>query len=346
MTTGDSPRHDGLRTPEGSVIEALESPRRRSRGRLIVQAIGVAIGLSLLGWAISIAFSEKNRAGIDAIRHANPSDLAMLVALTAGAIVLNGTTFWFSQPWPPRKVPVTDAIAGNAIATFLGLIPFKISVVVRGLIHHRRNGVRFADLAAWFAAITAMALATLIPVGVATFWRKSLDPMWWVASIGGVALAGAAGVVLGRLAGRYRILHRLSLGADRIVRDPVIMGANLAMRFADVMLFSLRFQIAGRIAGVELPFEQAAMLGAGYFLIVVLGPFGPLGFAEMGVAGLAALVGHDAPAITLVALTITAAAAATSAGLTIPAAIYLRLDRVFGPGRILPPPADISRPSA
>jgi hypothetical protein len=332
-TTDDGGARDGLRTPDLTALDPLQPPRRRSRGRLAMQVVGVAVGLSLLGWAISIAFSEKNRAGIDAIARADVADVVLLVGLTVGAIVLNGVVFWFSQPFPPRKVPMGDAVAGNAIATFLGLVPFKISVVVRGLIHHRRNGVRFGELAAWFAAIAAMALGTLIPVGLVTFWRRELDAMWWIASIGSVAVVGVVGVTLGRLAGRYRVLHRLSVGADRIVRHPGIMAINLVLRFADVLLFSWRFQVAGRIVGVELPFEQAALLGAGYFLIVVLAPAGPLGFAEMGVAGLASLVGEDTPAIALLALVITAGAAATSLALSVPAAVMLRLDRVFGPGR-------------
>ena len=181
-----------------------------------------------------------------------------------------------------------------------------------------------------------MALAVLIPVGLATFWRRQLDPLWWVASLGSIVVVGIVGVTLGRLAAQHRILHRLSLGADAIVRNPWVMAVNLGLRFADVLMFSWRFQVAGRIVGVDLPFEQAALLGAGYFLIVVLAPAGPLGFAEMGVAGLASLVGRDAPAIALLALTITAASASTSLVLSIPAAIWLRLDKIFGPGRVLP----------
>jgi len=337
MTMRDATPEEGLRGPAGTVIEELEPPRRRSRARLAMQAAGVVIGAALLVWAISIATSEKNRAGLDAIRHAHITDLALLIALTFGAIVLNGIVFWASQPPQPppspRKVPIADAIAGNAIATFLGMLPFKISVVVRGIVHHRRNDVRFGELTAWFAAIAVMALGVLVPVGLATFWRRALDVWWWTVSIGSIVVVGIAGVTLGRLAVRYPILHRLSLGADRIVRSPSTMAVNLALRFVDVLMFSWRFQVAGRIVGVDLPFEQAALLGAGYFLIVVLAPAGPLGFAEMGVAGLASLVGCDAPAIALLALTITAASATTSLTMSIPAAIWLRLDRVIGPGR-------------
>lgn len=324
---------EGLRSPEGTVIETLEPPRRRSRARRVIQGAGVIVGLGLLGWAVSIAFSEKNRAGLEAIAHAEATDIALLVALTAAAAVINGVLFWISQPCRPHKVPVSDAIAGNIIATVLGVLPFKISVVVRGLIHHKRNHVRFGELAAWFMAIGLFALATLLPVGAATLWRRDLDALWWAASIGGVTAAGVCGVILGKIAGAspYRILHRLTLGADRIVRDPVVMAINLSARFGDVLLFSWRFQVAGRIVGVDLPFEQAALLGAGYFLIVVLAPSGPLGFAEMGVAGLASMVGLDPPSIALLALVITGASVMTSGTLAIPSAMWLRVDKVFGP---------------
>jgi hypothetical protein len=327
----DDAREPGLHTPAGAVA-ALEHPRRFTPGRVAVQVLGAIISLGLFGWAIALALSEENRESLGALRHAPAFDVAALIGLTALSHVTNAAVFGLVLR-PLRRLPWWEIALVNAVCTLLVLFPFKLSILVRVLIHHRRDRIPFRELVAWFAAVGALGLAVLGPLAFATLWRREFDAWFIVAGFGGMAACSAGGWWLCTLAPRYPILRRLSLGGDELIRRPGVVVAHLVTRVADVLVLAARVYFAARVAAVAIDADSAFLLASGYFLATVLAFAGSLGFAEMGTAGVAELIGLEGKSFALVALIVTATQTVLAAALSIVAVLVLRLDRVLIPGR-------------
>lgn len=347
----DDPKHEalqangdgGLHAPRG-ILGSVEPPARRSAGRVGFQLVGFLIGLGLLAWVLRIALSEENRPTVTAFLDAPAHLLAAMVVLTAAAIVVNGGVFWVLL-LPLRRLSLLEIVGVNTACTFISLLPFKISTLVRVLYHHRRDGVPLRDIVSWFAAVGVCGLAILGPLFVVSLWRQRLDWVWVVASLATTGSITAMAVPVSRLAGGGRggrkggrrggvpILHRLSLGADRILRHPRIVATQYCLRLMDLSTVAGRFYVAGLIIGLPLPFDRAVLLGSTYFLIAVLSPASALGFAEMGTVAIARLTGLDADAVAVAALSVTLANVATAGVGSIPAFFWLRPDRVLAPGR-------------
>lgn len=323
---------EGLQAPHG-ILETLEPPRRRSLTRRILQVVGFTLGVALLAWVVSIALSAENRATFDRLLDAPPQLAIALFALTLAAIIINGVVFHVVL-LPIRRLPLLEIIAVNALSTFLSILPFKISVITRVVIHHRRDGLPLRDIIAWFATVSAGALAILAPLFLVSIWRAQLDALWIAGAILGTLAATAAALPLAHLAqGPLPILHRLSLGADRIVSNPKVLFSQYALRLLDIATVAARFWVVARIVGLDLPPDRAVLLGSTYFLIAVISPVSALGFSEMGAVIVARLSGLDAPAVAVVALAVTLANVATAGVLSIPTFAWLRPDRIIAPKR-------------
>ena len=65
-----------------------------------------------------------------------------------------------------KRLGAIEIIAVNSLCTFLAVLPFKISVLARAAIHHKRDGVTFRQIVAWFAGITVMGLADRVAEGI------------------------------------------------------------------------------------------------------------------------------------------------------------------------------------
>ncbi len=318
----------GLHSPAGSLLEAVEAPRGLARRRIALQLVGLAIGVALLVWVCVLAFNEKNQKSLEALRHAPAWEVLLLAGLVVIGIVVNGVMFQIVLR-PLKSLPVLDVTIVNAIATFLSVLPFKLGLLARALIHHRRDGLPFKTIVAWLAAFAALGLAVMIPLTAATLWRGRLDGLWWATAILGIIGCNAAGVVLGRAATRYPILAQLSLGADRIVRHPAPVIWHGVLRLADLALISARFITAAMIIDAVLTREQAVLLASSYFLLSVASPAGTLGFREMGVAAAGLYGGIDGPTVALITLVISATELVIAGAMALAGAAWLRLDLRF-----------------
>lgn len=292
-----------------------ETPTARGhrRTRAIVQAIGFAGGIALLAWCVTLALSPDNRAQLSKLTQASALQIVGLLGLSAAAIALNGLIFWIILR-PARRLPAADVIATNALATFLAYLPFKLSVAARFVIHSRRDGVPVLTIGAWLAACAAALVATLGPILGVSLWRRGVDGWWWAGSIAGVALGTTALLLTARaFAGETGLarLHRLAdplriAPLDRALRShrfehlhagfamlssPWGVYGAAALRLADVACLTARFLIAAAVLGLDLPWPDAVLMGATYFFVGVLSPFGMLGTREAGTLGLAAAVG-------------------------------------------------------
>lgn len=309
----------------------LKPVPERSWARLAVQGVGFAVGLGLLAWAVMLALSEKNRTSLEMIWNAEKLVVLGLLALSAASVLLNGVMFWVVLR-PLKRLHPVDVALTNAIAAFLSVLPFKINLLTRLLIHHRRDGVSFKDILSWLGAMTALAFSVLVPVGLAGLWRGTMDALWWLVAAGGSLACAGLGVWLGHLALRWRVLQVMSLGSDRIARHWPTVLAHTGLRWLDVALLCLRFVAAAHAAHVDLPLEKIVLLATTYFLLSVFAPAGALGFREMGTAGVGVAAGAATEEVALVALIVTATELVASGLLCVPACIRLRPDRLIRRG--------------
>lgn len=307
-----------------------ESPplRRRSPLRTALQVVSLIAGIALLAWAVRLSMSEENARSIAAMRSAPAGEIAALFALTVTSLVLNGLMFWASLR-PLHRLDALDTICTNSIATFLSILPFKLGLVARVLIHHKRDGVRFRLLFSWVVAVGALALSILGPLLLAGLWRGRLDALWWATTVIGIGAGSIAAVLLGRVSNRVRWLRLASMGSYQVVQHPSAVIGHGVFRILDVIVLALRFLAASWIIDHALPTEQAVLLSTTYFLLSVLTPAGTLGFREMGVAALGLSQGLDKHVIALIALVVTGSEVIASGALALLGAARLRLDRLL-----------------
>lgn len=302
--------------------------RARSPAAGVLQLAGLAIGVSLLVWAVRLSMSEENARSLAAMRAAPASEVVALFACTLAGIVLNGLMFWVTLR-PLRRLSIPDTLLTNAIATFLSILPFKLGLMTRVLIHHRRDGVPLKLLVGWVAAMGALALASLGPLVAAGLWRGAIDALWWTVVLGGTLVGGLAAVTLGRLAEHVPWLRVLSLGSHQVVRHAGAVIAHGVLRLMDVAMLAGRFLAASMIVDAPLALDQAVLLSTTYFLLSVVSPAGNLGVREMGVAAIAFAQGQSEHAVALIALVVTAAEALASGSFAAVGFVRLRLDRLL-----------------
>lgn len=311
--------------------------RRWTPRSVAVQVVGIILSAALLVWALVLMLSPGNRENLQRIFEAPPSVIAGLLGLSAASVVVNGLIFWWVAR-PIKRMNPVYLIGVNSIATFLSVLPFKLNLATRVLIHHRRDGMSFAEIIAWMAGMSGLALVVMVPAFVAGAWRGELDAWWFVVVIGGITLGGMSAVVCGRIASREdstagKWLARLSLGCWRVVREPGVVVGSVVMRLVDVGVLAGRFLVAAAIIGHALPWETAVVFGAAYFILSVVTPSGSIGVREGGVIGLGSLAGHDLEALATVTVIVSAAELVTAGVMALGAMAIIRPDRLFGKRR-------------
>lgn len=319
-------------------------------GRLL----GVAVSLGLLAWCVWLAWRPENRDNIRLLRAAPAHLFLLLLALSAMSLFINGTTFWITMRHVGR-VPFWRMQATNVIASFLGYLPFKLSLLARVVIHNRRDAVPVLSVGGWLAANAAIALGVLVPVSLVSLWRHEFD-LWYLAAAGsgltavyGVVLAvarfagGPAGLSrFGRLAEITRVgflarfaksetFARVHAALD-ILRHPGTLALAMLTRAADIGVQAARLVVAAHAMNTPMPWETALLLGSAFFLIGVSSPTGAIGSREGGSTGLAALLPTiDHKAFAVVALAVSATEMMVYTLALVPAMIYVKPWRLVGP---------------
>ncbi|MBX3391595.1 MAG: flippase-like domain-containing protein [Phycisphaeraceae bacterium] len=279
-----------------------------------IQVVGLAVGLALLGWCVSVALRPENRDQLGRLREAPPWMIAGVVGLSAGSLVFNAAVFW-SLIRPARKLGFGHVLAVNCVATCLAYLPFKLSLVFRFFVHRVRDGIPVPTIAAWVAAagmslvvvcgpvagVAALGLrgVALIPVAagvaVAVAWGVSAAARAFAGS-GGMArircLSSGLGIVMIDRAARTRTFEHLQAGFG-MVGERFPWWAAIAFRAGDLAVQSARFWIAARILGLELDIAPAVVLGVTYYALGAASPSGAIGIREGGATGVAALLHLD-----------------------------------------------------
>jgi len=338
----------------------------RSRLVLALQLLGFLIGLGLFGWTLSIALSPGNRAQLERLGGATLGEVALLLGLSSGTLVLNGLIFWAALV-PAKRLRLADVQATNAIASFLSYLPFKLSVMARVVIHSRRDGVPVLTIGAWLGAVGVVMGVAFAPLVGASLWRKGLDPAWWAVVLGGMAALGALVVGASRAFAHERGLARIHRWFDplpvpilhRFLRSPAfarlhagfamtgdarVVAGTTGVRVIDVGVQAARFVVVARILDLPIGMEEATLVASTYFLIGVVSPAGSVGTREAGVVGLCEMLeigGGTAFATAAVIVTATESivfALGAATGIA-----WLRPDRLM---RLSGPAAGAHGPSA
>lgn len=300
-----------------------EGARGQRRGlRLAVQLAGFLLGLALLGWCADVALSADNREQVARLTEASAGEAAALVGLSAAVLVVNGLVFWVVVR-PAQRLRAADVVATSCIASFLALLPFKLSVAARVAIHHRRDRVPLLVIGAWFGAVGGLFVGSVGVLAASAAWAKGIDGRFALASGLGltafslVTIAGARWfrgergrarietitrrASPGRLeawalrAVRSRLFGQLHRGFDMLASPVAVVGA-VVLRLVDVALQAGRFWLAGGVIAAEgakgvVDGESAVLLACAHASIGLVSPFGTLGTREAGTLALAAAFG-------------------------------------------------------
>lgn len=331
---------------------------RRAGWKTALQIVGFVIGLGLLVWCVMQAFSAKNQEQLAALRSAPWQLVAALFATNVLIIASAGMNFYLALR-PVRKINFLDLHATNAIAILLAYVPFKLSMVFRVLVHHRRDRLPLALIAAWFACVTLAMLAAFGPLVVASVTGKGIDARWFaVAAAGAVfawlclwqvarffsgtrgmeriqAMLGVAARLTGmgmveRLAGS-KLVHNLHDGLGMLDK-PQRAASLIAMRLLDMVIQAARFFIAAKLLGIEMTWESAVLIASTHFIIGVISPSGMMGTREAGAAGLASYL-HvaDMSQAAAVGVLILATEAIVNVTLAVAGVMRLGVGRMFTP---------------
>ncbi len=309
--------------------EGVTAPVGRSPLAVTLNLAGFALGLGLLWWCGARALSAENSEQLRRLAAAPWWQAGSLVALSMLSVVFNAMAFGDAIA-PVRKLPRTDVLAVNFVASLGNYLPFKLGLIFRILTHNRRNALPLLTIAAWMGAMGVLMLCVLGPVLCAGVWRGRADALWWAASIGGVVVLCSAVIGVARFAGTgpgWALIERVWSGVPmprrlrqsamleriregtRMLGSPGAVARVLAWRFADLATQSARFVVAAAIVGRTIRWDESPLAGCTYYLIGSVSPAGQLGLREAGTAGLAGKVlpGVDFDAFSLIVLMVTAA---------------------------------------
>lgn len=328
------------------------TPATRRFVRTGVQLLGFLLGLALLGWCAQLALSPDNREQLDRLAGAGAGPVLAMVGLSAVSLVLNGLSFWVAVR-PVHRLRAMDVVAVNAMASFLAFLPFKIGLLLRVVIHRKRDGVPLLTIGAWFAGVALVLLVALAPLVAVSLWRPAIDAVWVLAGASGIAVCAAALILASRVFAGERGLVRIHAIADRLplagrltrtvafghvhhgfamTGDARAVAGGIAFRVADALVQSARLWIAGEVLGVELTLGSAVVLALGYFMVGMLSPFGMLGTREAGAAGIAVALGVGGEVFAPTALLVGAVDAVTAIIGAAIGGVWLRPDRLLRRG--------------
>lgn len=336
---------------------------RRSVWSLLLQLVGFGASLSLLYWCIRVALrSEEMRARLRELNNAPPLELGLLLALSAGTVILSGLVF-ASIVRRVHRIAWSDVVATNCLCTLLGNLPLKISLIVRVLVHNRRDGVPMLTIAGWFAAVSAIIMISLVPPVASAVLVGEVGFTWWVIAGGGVvgttivawlvcgwlgSEAGWAAVLRLADAARWKSVSRLArsngvanlYAGVRMLASARGIFSALLFRVLDIAMQGGRFYLAAHLLQIPLGFSHAVLAGCTYFFLQAIAPAGALGLREFITgAVLVGVSGLPKEQLAAVVLTVSAAETAINIVLGVLGALWLRVDRLLLRSERTPPVA-------
>jgi hypothetical protein len=321
----EQPQHHDA---SSSAARAIDPARRPSARAIALQILGFALSVALVVWAVRLAMSKGDAEQLAKLASPPTVPLLVLLGATLASISVNGLIF-ATLVRPIRKLPAGELIAVNAIATFLSVLPFKLGLLARVVIHTRRDNLPLRDIVSWFASVAGVTLAVLLPLTAITLWRQQADAIW---ALSGLLLVPASCVIVvvgARFVRSTPKLKPLALGADRILTQRSAVARAGVLRAIDTALLATRFAAAAAIIGVSLDADSAVVLGSTYFLVSVLAPTGATGFQLGGTITIAAWEALPVETAAILALAVAISEFGVALIMATIGAIALRLDRLL-----------------
>lgn len=327
-----------------------ESTQSKRRLTILLQGIGFLACIGLMVWVAISVLKPENRDKLARIRSMEPSDLALLLGLSALIVFVSGGTFR-QMLTPVRRLKMVDVQATSVIASLLALLPFKLSIVFRVLVHSRRDNIPLFTIGAWFLAVTAVIGAVLAPVMVVNALHPRVDGAWFVLGAGAVALSVGFMFTVARLAlaprgwaiiesiwtklapGFLRRSGLLDRGREslRMIGDPWALGTSVILRLTDIAAQAARVYIASRVIGAPMLPGESLLAGSVYFLIGAIAPTGQVGAREQGTATFVSVVAPTLNVDTLKIIVVVISASELLVLLigSLFGAVWLRPDRLL-----------------
>ncbi|MBX3364417.1 MAG: flippase-like domain-containing protein [Phycisphaeraceae bacterium] len=282
---------------------------RRSWVRVAVRGVIIAAAVGVLWWVVVQAIGHE---ALPRLREATAGQIGAFAALSVATVAINGLIFWMTL-LPVRRLRLIDVQATNALATLSAVVPFKFSLLVRVLVHRRRDGLPLLVIGAWFAAMGVIVVAAPAPVLGGAWARGGLDFTAIAIAAAGASVVTALLVLGARwfrgeqgLARLARWADALRLGVVRravrteafanlhsgflILSDGRVVGVTMLLRLVDLAVQAARFQVVAHVLGHPLGASEAMLLALAFFMIGVMSPV-MVGVREGGVAKLAAIIG-------------------------------------------------------
>jgi len=268
----DAPDVDDAGDPDDRDLGLL-TPRK-----IVIQLIGFAVGLGLLGWCIRSAIAQG---GWSKLAHADLRLVAAMLACTATSVVLNGWIFWVTIR-SVRRLRFADMQWLNMACNFLNYAPIRLGAIGRVAYHARVDGLGLLQIGGWFALVSYTMFLTVGSCLVATLVHTEIDA-WWFLLVAGQLLLGGA---VTRMGVGSRLLIRHGRGVDRMLADRRAVWIAIGLRVVDIAAYTGRMWIALRILEIDLPVAHVITLAI-VAIAAGLIPFGRLGFREFCVAAAA-----------------------------------------------------------
>lgn len=291
----------------------------RGAGGIARAAIGIVVSVVAIGLVLR---SVDLGAALDALRRANLSWVALLVALIAVDVILRALR-WRLLLRPVAAVPFR-ATLGALLVGYLAnnVLPARLGELVRSHVLGDRTGVSRSTVLG--TVVVERIVDTAVVVAIAATAILVLSVRGIVASgvLVGLALTGllvvlvAAGILAHRLPGADRVTAilerwpqvRAGLGRLReglaVAGRPRTLGSTIVVSLGSWSCAVLGFAAAGQAVGLEPTIGQAALLAAGVNLATAV-PSAPgyVGTFELAAIAIAASVGiPEAPALAMALL--------------------------------------------
>lgn len=213
-------------------------------GRRLCSVAAFVIGVVLFGSAVWAVVRDAGTIGavFATVRSSSPWLIVLALVLPLVNLALISVFFWMLT----RRYGRVGAFEMGALigsAWVLNYLPLKPGMFGRLAYHKRVNNIRYKDSArvlGWSAVTTAIGVALMFGGAVAALLVGSGDWLW----IGlPVALASAAGVLM---------------RASRFGRSWSWLAVAVVLRYADALVWTLRYWVVFTIAGLEMPVSAAA----------------------------------------------------------------------------------------
>lgn len=260
-----------------------------------------AFALLLLAVCVYLAFEgargEDGVSGWDRLREAAWQDVATMLGLVVGSVVINGWLFWLMlkpfEPDPQHYRPLTgrEMVGLIAASSLLNYLPMRAGMIGRAAYLKKLHGIDYRLSALMLFIVAGLTMYVFGLLAGATLWRQQIDAVWLASVATAIAVAAVVGVPVMRW--KLRVLPGISVAWFDHHRGPAVglLAAVMTARVADVLMLAGRLYIAAKIFGTPIEAPAAVVMATGGMLITLATPLpNGLGLRE-GIYGLFAAVG-------------------------------------------------------